>query len=95
MADVALAEYRVAPAACFPLRPHTHTHGISLSDKTFVGPTRLPCSFYLFSLTQQPLPAANVETGLASKVNISHSFLINYIKYSHSPPPIFSVFAEG
>lgn len=50
---------------------------------------RLPCSFYLFSVTQQPLPAANVETGLASKVNISHSFLINYMKYSHSPPQYF------
>lgn len=58
---------------------------------------RLPCYFYVFPVTQRLLPAAEVETGLASKVNISHSFLINYIKYSHNhhPPSIFSVFAEG
>lgn len=77
--------------SAFPSDP-AHPHRISLSDKTSVGPTRLPCYFCLFSVTQRLLPAAEVETGLASKVNISHSFLINYIKYSHNlPPNIFCI----
>lgn len=93
MADVALVVHRVAGGTSCLLSPPTlHLFGISLSDKTFAGPMRLPCYFYLFSVTQQLLPAAEVEIGLASKVNISHSFLINYIKYSHSPPPQYFLY---